>query len=75
MLNITQIVSLFFFFFQLVPEESLPFTPFFTLLEIKRQQKQMENKTDMQLEKSSLAGCKTQDTLAIKEVYITFILS
>lgn len=56
---------------RLVPEESLPFTPFFTLLEIKRQQKQMENKTDMQLEKSSLAGCKTQDTLAIKELLHT----
>lgn len=53
------------------PEESLPFTPFFKMLEKKREQKQVKNKADMQVEKSSLASCKTQDSLAIKELLHT----
>ncbi|XP_069839644.1 WD repeat-containing protein 75 isoform X2 [Dendropsophus ebraccatus] len=52
---------------QLAAEDSLPFTPFFTLLETKRQQKQLENETERQLEKSALMGGKTQHSFAIKE--------
>ncbi|XP_075687390.1 WD repeat-containing protein 75 [Rhinoderma darwinii] len=56
---------------QLAPEESLPFTPFFTLLEKNRQKKQLESKIEMQVEKSGFTGGKTQEYFAVKELLHT----
>ncbi|XP_071977045.1 WD repeat-containing protein 75 isoform X2 [Engystomops pustulosus] len=58
---------------QLAPEESLPFTPFFALLERKRQQIQLEKDRggNMPLDKSSLASCKVQESFAVKELLQT----
>ncbi|KAM3917040.1 WD repeat-containing protein 75 [Leptodactylus fuscus] len=55
---------------QLAPEQSLPFTPFFKLLERKRQQIQVENQRNVELEKF-VVGSKTQNSFAVKELLQT----
>ncbi|XP_044160604.1 WD repeat-containing protein 75 [Bufo gargarizans] len=55
---------------QLAPEDNLPITPFFTLLENKRQQKKVV-KGNSQPDRSLSAVCKTDKSFAVKELLHT----